>query len=774
MQNFKIPSSDTEILNFRTVNTLLMRTGHPCVSVVLASTYFVALSILFSFSAIAAESEWSLCRVSPVTASLATNLENDRNSTAGSEWHFNADQAMVEAGQYRLQGHVTGSRGEQRLSADRLHYNEQTDIAQADGQVRYENAGRVLTSDSARLQLGSDQGVFSPARFWLTDRHIRGEAEKFELLDASRSRLEVASFTRCDEGDNAWILRASRLEFDTAANEGIARHARISFMHVPIFYFPYLSFPLKGRKTGFLVPSFGETSVAGTELSLPWYWNIAPDKDATVTPRIMSRRGMLLEGEFRYLNEKSRGQLDVSQISDDRVYGDERSALSFKHSGSPAPGWQTRVDYRFASDKDFLDDFGGQLATSSATHLERRGELDYRSENWRASLLVQGFQTLDESLGATSRPYQRLPQLRLSSYAWPLPAGFTVKVEAEAVRFERDAGVVGSRFDIQNQIARPFRGAAGFLLPTLTLRHTQYALRDSLSDVDSSVSANPSRRLPIFSLDSGLVFERELTGWGRAQRQTLEPRLYYLYVPNRDQSDLIVDTTGQQRVFDSSLSLFGFGQLFRENRFNGVDRVGDANQLSEALNSRFFDEQGRELLNAGIGRIVYFQDREVTLPGQSVETTARSDWLATLKSRWTPRITLQSTLQWGDYDEKLQRGTLDWRYQRDARRVVRFGYRFEQEVRKQVDIAAMWPVTTRWSLVGRWLKSVKDNVTLESLKGVEYQSCCWAVRLVQRRYRVDVSEDALSNSLWIQLELKGLTSVGRKVEDLLARDILAP
>ncbi len=735
---------------------------------VLVCAGFTAMPALL----LAAESEWSHCRV-PVATHAGTGRVVNKNTFNG-EWSFSADQAVLESGQYRLQGNVIGKRGRQRLSAERLHYDETTDTAHVDGQVRYENAGRLLTSESARLQLGTDRGVFSPARFWLTDKHIRGEAEHLELLDANRTRLQSARFTTCDEGDNAWVLRASSLELDTAANEGIARHARISFMHVPVFYFPYLSFPLEGRKTGFLVPSFGETSVAGTELSLPWYWNMAPQRDATLTPRIMSRRGVLLAGEFRYLNESSRGQLDVAHLADDPVFGGERSALTFKHNGTPATGWRTRVDYRFASDKDYLNDFGRGLATSSVRHLERRGELEYRGEHWQANLLVQGYQTLDETLAVLSRPYQRLPQLRVSRREWLGPAGLSLGVAAEAVRFDRAEGVVGTRLDVQSQLAWPLRGAPGFLLPKLTLRHTQYALQDALHEVDASADANPSRSLPLFSLDSGLVFERTLSGGGRAERQTLEPRLFYLYVPKRQQSDLIVDTAGQSRVFDSSLPRLSFNQLFRENRFNGVDRVADANQVSAALSTRFLDAQGRELLSAGIGRIYYFRDREVTLPGRLVETETRSDWLATLKSRWTPAMTTSVSLQWDDQDEVLQRGSLDWRYQKGARRVLRLGYRFEREVRKQVDIAGMWPLSARWKLVGRVLRSVRDHVTLESLAGIEYQSCCWSIRVVKRRYRVNIREERLSDSIWFQLELKGLTSVGRKVEDLLARDILAP
>jgi LPS-assembly protein len=738
------------------------RTQSRNVRLITASCVCLFVSGLIASPVQAAEDAWALCAPSPA-AKPVSSTQSD------SETSFSADTVSKEGAEYHLQGKVIGQRGEQRIEAQRLFYNEQTEQARAEGDVRYQVGERLLTSDTARLDMADDTGLFSPARFWLTDKHIRGRAETVELQSQTVTELQRAQFTTCDEGDNAWLLRASSLRLDTEENEGIARHARIEFMHVPIFYFPYLSFPLQGRKTGFLVPSFGESSVAGSELTVPWYWNIAPDRDATITPRFMTKRGVLLEGEFRYLNERSAGQLDVAHLSDDRVYEDDRSALQFQHTGDPAPGWRTRVDYRYASDNDYLDDFGNSLSTASVTHLERRGELNYQSDRWRAGLLVQGYQTLDDSLAATSRPYQRLPQLQLAISDWLGPAGLQMGFSAEAVKFARAEGVVGTRLDLQPHISWPLRGAPGFLVPKLTFRHTQYALEKN----DPNTDANATRSLPLFSLDSGLVFERELS-LGRARRQTLEPRLFYLYVPKKDQADLIVDESGSARVFDSSKPLFSFAQLFRENRFNGGDRVGDANQLSSALSTRFFDEQGRELFSASLGRIFYFRDREVTLPGGTVQTDNASNWVAEMRSQWTSNMSARAALEWNTKDSELDRGTLDWRYQQGPRQMLRLAYRFEREVLKQVDVAAIWPITRHWHGVGRWLRSIRDQSTLETLAGLEYESCCWAARIVQRRHRDDVSVEEMSDSIWLQLELKGLTSVGRKVENLLARDILAP
>jgi LPS-assembly protein len=341
-------------------------------------------------------------------------------------------------------------------------------------------------------------------------------------------------------------------------------------------------------------------------------------------------------------------------------------------------------------------------------------------------------------------------------------------LDSELVQFDRSQGVTGRRLDLQPHVSWPIRRAGGYLLPSLTYRYTQYQLENS----DPSYDDTPSRSLPLFSLDTGLVFERQLDGWGQAASQTLEPRLFYLYVPYRDQSNLIVDEAGVENVFDTTLPLFSMNQLFRKNRFTGGDRVGDANQVNTALTTRFFDQRGRELLYASVGRIFYFRDREVFLPGGQVETDSVSDWVAELGSRWSETLSGRASILWDSKDEKLQRGSADILYQKDKSRLLRLAYRFEENTLEQGDVAFIWPLATHWNLVGRWLYSLKDDVTLETLKGIEYESCCWTARIVQRKHRIDAMDDNESDTLWFQLELKGLTSLGKPVRDLLDRDIL--
>jgi LPS-assembly protein len=484
----------------------------------------------------------------------------------------------------------------------------------------------------------------------------------------------------------------------------------------------------------------------------------------------MSRRGLLLETEFRYLNEHSQGQLEVAHINEDKILGEDRTAVSVRHSGNPATGWRTQLEYRHVSDNDYLDDFGSELATTSVTHLERHANVNYQNDFLQANLFVQDYQTIDETIPGTGKPYQRLPQLQINSQNWQGPTGLMLGLSAEAVRFDRSEGVVGNRFDIQPRVSWPWKGDSGYVMPMLTYRHTQYQLKRS----DPGFNDSPSRSLPIFSLDSGLFFERDLGDGGSATRQTLEPRLYYLKVPYRNQENLIVDESSIDRVFDSSVPIFSFSQMFRDNRFSGGDRVGDANQLSTALTTRFIDNRGRELLGASVGRILYFEDREVSLPGDIVETDTTSDWVAEIKSHWTPSLSARASLQWDPDSGNMERSSANILYNRDKRHVFRVSYRFEDNSIEQSDMAFIWPLSSHWSMVGRWLHSIQDDVTLETLKGVEYDSCCWTARLVQRSYRVDALDEDENDAIWFQLELKGLTSVGKGIKNLLAHDIISP
>ncbi|HFE32173.1 MAG TPA: LPS-assembly protein LptD [Gammaproteobacteria bacterium] len=730
----------------------------------LAVTLLVAANLLPGLSPALAAGEagkWRYCLPAP--------RFSEPPAPADDKLHFSADFAEAEAGRYRLWGDVLGQRGAQNLFAEQITYDAASEAARAQGEVRYRNGERLLFGSQADMALGSETGEISGASFWLLDKHLRGRAETLFIEGPERMRLQSTLFTTCDKGHEFWRLKAARLQLDQAENEGIAYHARLELLGVPVFYSPYLSFPLAGRKTGFLIPSIGDSSRSGSEFSLPWYLNIAPDKDATLTPKYMSKRGVLWDGEFRYLNARSRGDIRFAYLPGDKVYGGDRRAVNINHLGDPAPGWRTNLRYQEVSDGEYLNDFGTQLNVTSKTHLESRADVSYGDARWNASLMVQKYQTLDELQPLTSRPYARLPQIKLDMLPLPLAGGLTLDARTELVRFEREAGVVGNRIDIQPSISLPMESDAAFLTPRLSFRHTRYALQRTAPDSDAS----PVRNLPLFSVDSGLFFERNLISAGRAALQTLEPRLFYLYVPYVDQSELIVDENGVSRVFDSSQPLLSIGQMFRDNRFNGADRVADANQLSTVLTSRFLGQDGRELASASLGRIFYFSDRKVTLPGRDTETRAASNWLGVVNAQWTPSLSGRLNLEWDAEQREVARGNASVRYHPGLRSALNLSYRFERDRLEQTDISFMWPLWKGLSVLGRRRYSIQDDLLLESVAGFEYESCCWIARVVKRLYRLNVKDETLTETLWLQLELKGLSSVGRDVESLLARDILA-
>lgn len=752
----------------RFTNTLHMKPPLYCQRIIYLLLLSAFMSVSHTGPVLADDEIYRFCR--PVPGSPRSSTSIPHVSSENKAMNFSADRANVEGSLYRFEGKVVGKRSNQEISADNLEYNKETDIAVARGNVRYELDGRIMVGEKADININNNTGTISPARFWLPDRHIRAQTETIHMDGPSLIRLDEAVFTTCDEGSDDWLLKASSLTLDTENNEGIARHARIHFMHVPIFYFPYLSFPLEGRKTGFLVPSIADSNQSGTEVTIPYYWNIAPHRDATLTPRLLSRRGVLLESEFRYLNPHNSGQVNLEYINDDRVYGDDRTAMSFSHKGRPAQGWRTRAQYRYISDQDYLDDFSSDLAKSSATHLERLARVDYLGDYLHAGLKWQAYQTIDDSVASAYKPYQRLPQLNLDVSDWQGPGGLRLGLESELVNFERPDSVTGRRLTMNPHLRWPWVGSAGHLIPRLSYHYTQYQLEHS----DPAYDDSPTLSVPQFSLDTGLVFERQMTGLGSSMTQTLEPRLFYLYVPYRDQTSMIVDESGIESVFDTSQPAFSMNHLYRENRFSGGDRVGDAKQVNAALTTRILNSRGRELIRASAGRMFYFRDREVTLPGGTIETDVASDWAAEISSHWSKTISARASLQWDASNRNMQRSSGHILYKKDSRRVLKLAYRYEKDSIEQRDVAFMWPVASHWSLVGRWLQSLKDDVTLETLKGVEYESCCWTARIVQRKYRINAADESESNSIWFQLELKGLTSLGRSVRDLLDRDISSP
>lgn len=673
-------------------------------------------------------------------------------------------EALAEGnGAVTLSGEVQALRDGQALHADRARYEQDTGRLDAEGNVSYLREGLAVDGERGTFSLDADSGTLAGARFRLFARHARGEAENARMVDSNVTVLETARYTTCDPGDEDWLLRASRVRLDRSTGIGTARNARLSFMGVPFLYTPWISFPIDDRRrSGFLYPGVRDSSRNGLEFSLPYYLNLAPNYDATLTPTYMKKRGMMLDSELRYLGRRHVGLIDVSWLPDDREMQRERSRIGYLHQTLPGLGPSLDVNYNRVSDPGFFDDFGNDLGIASITHLEQRAALGYQAENWMASARLQRYQTVDEAIPPNNRPYRQEPALTFRSQLPEYNFRPNARLIGSYVDFRHDTRLEGRRMEVQPGITFPMYTLAAYLQPSLTLRHTSYRLDDATGADGDSLD----RTLPVVTIDGGVFLERNFD-WGKRELiQTLEPRLYYLYVPYREQDHL--------PRFDAGVPDFNFSQLFRDNRFNGSDRVGDANQLATALVTRFIDAQtGREWLQAGIGRIHYFQDRRVQLAGEP-QTARRSDLVGEVTATMGI-VTARLDARRSEETDRIDRAGVALQYRPGPRRLLGVGYRFRDDILEQTDLTVLWPLGSRWHVIARHNYSLHDRRTLETLAGFEYRSCCWRARMVSRRYLdsvAGVQDPEYNRSLYLQIEFIGLASLGDDLESLLERGIL--
>jgi LPS-assembly protein len=668
-----------------------------------------------------------------------------------------ADRSSGNRQRMTLGGNVLIRQNKQNLQADTVIYDKRANLITAKGHVRFTDKSISIEGSSARKQITGDRALIRNARYEITTTRARGAAREIRKLNASLVRLDKASYTSCPVGNRDWILKAREVRLDREKGVGKAKNVVLRFKGVPIFYAPRLSFPIDDRrKSGFLMPSIGSSSKRGFDISTPWYWNIAPNRDATIKPRYMEKRGFQLGLQYRYLSRRGRGDLGLEYLPDDDVSGKDRSLITYRQKGKYGD-FNTDVNYSRVSDQTYFTDLGSGLSVTSATHLEQRADVKWSKHNWNVLMRLQRFQPLINS----SENYQQLPMIDVNG---GIPTGrrwLQLNLHAQYVDFEhKDNVVTGRRIDIQPAVGIEIRRPGWFVNPRLSVRHTRY-------DLENPGAGNPStpdRTTPIFSLDGGVYLERDTRLFSSRYIQTLEPRVYYLYVPYRDQSGL--------PVFDSSSNSFSFQQLFRDNRFSGADRQGDANQITLALTTRYLERRtGREWLRASIGQIYYFEDRRVTLPGQTAVTDKQSDIVAEFYLALSRHLHLTAASQWDTNTSETQKSSLLLRYHVPGGSLFNAGYRFERGLLEQADVSLLWRLSTRWSAIARWNYSLRNEQTLERLAGIEYNSCCWGVRLVAQQY-INSDTGQEDNAIYLQLVLKGLGKLGEDIDSLLKRRIL--
>ncbi|MDO8787511.1 MAG: LPS-assembly protein LptD [Sulfuritalea sp.] len=675
------------------------------------------------------------------------------------------------------------------LQSDRLTYWQDADEMEASGNVRLSRDGDRVRGPKMHMKMEDSTGYFeqpeysirriktgSAATLWTgTEERAspelttgQGAAARMEFEGEGKYRLTDATYSTCTPAaghDPDWFARTTDLRLNYDDEEGTARNATLYFKGVPILYSPWLTFSLNNeRKSGLLTPTLGSTSRGGIEYTQPFYWNIAQNMDATIAPRLMSKRGILWNGEYRYLNPSYSGTMQGQFLPDDKLEHKRRSSYSIDHRQTLGAGFSGTLALNGASDGTFFSDLANGSSVVAQTNLLRQGTLSYGSTWWSANLLAQSYQTLqDPSLPPVTEPYRRLPQVTVNANRSDLPLGMSFAFSGEHVNFRNPTLVEGRRFTLYPQISLPLQTAVLNLTPKIGLHSTSYTLDHQAAGTPEKLT----RSVPIFSVDSGVTFERDIDWLGKTLTQTLEPRLYYLYVPVRDQSQI--------PIFDTGIADFNFAQIFGENRYSGGDRIGDANQATAMLTSRLLDPlTGAEILRAAFGQRFYFSTQNVGLPGEVLRSDRQTDFLGSISGRVLPKIYADAGIQYNPQLSRIERFNLAGRYQPEPGKVLNAGYRYTRDQLGvlglgQFDISGQWPIFDGWHAVGRFNYSTKDRRMIESVAGLEYDGGCWVGRIVVQRL---ATQTQLTNTaLFFQLELNGFAKVGSSPLDILRRSV---
>jgi LPS-assembly protein len=737
-----------------------------------------------------ARADGLLCPSNEASATGVLARETVPSLNAGLD--ITSDRATVGAsGNAVLKGHVVARQGNREVEADEAHYDRSTNALSVKGAVTYQDPV-VRLSGSAGTYSPSAGAKIRSARFALRRRYGRGSAQLLNLTPSGVLDLKGVTFTTCQAADQSWQLRARSLTLDTGKQVGTGRDARIDFKGLPILYLPWFSFPLsKERKSGFLFPSIGNSSLSGAEIEIPYYWNIAPNADLTFSPLYYSRRGIDLAGDARLLTNNDEGELEWHYMPYDQLAGRDRSLITLEDVMSLPANLRLRIDASDVSDPNYFEDFGNGPASTSTAFLRRLVEVTYRDESWNLGVQAQQYQPVavqlpSDYLPGLYRPYSLAPRVYADGdFGWG-PAGILhYGFDSELVDFTRSVGISGWRLDLRPNVGLDYEDPAYFVRANLAWRYTQYELHDVLPGTERS----PSRTLPIASFDAGLKFDR-LLGARDRETLTLEPRLLYLYVPYRNQGDL--------PLFDTALPDLNLVELFRANRYVGADRVSDADQFTFGLTSRLFDtSSGRQYLSASLGQAFYLRTPRVELPGENLGNRRESDLVGEFVVSAYQNWNVDLNLDWNPATSQEDRTFVQLQYKPASESVINVGYRFQRNVvlpsslaaqgeipdsigpvssdlpgqsLEQGEVSGAWPIGRHWHILGRWVYDLDAHKSLDRLAGFEYRACCWRIRILARRYQINGTGQQ-DTAVLFQLQLSGLAGVGPATDAFLGTAI---
>jgi LPS-assembly protein len=750
-----------------------------------------------------------------------------------------ASSEMQQDSTAQLKGEVRLTQGYRVLEADSAILNQAESIANLDGNIRLREPGLLLTGSSAEIHTDTGNATITDATYLLHESGIRGEAKVLRHNSDKTLVMQDASYTQCEPGNNLWNFRSSTLTIDPNAQQGYGKHVRLNIKGVPVFYTPYIQFPLGDeRQSGFLFPSISSSGSGGFDIATPYYFNLAPNYDMTLTPRFISEHGEMLELEARHMSKNTKNDISFGYLADDkggddsdlqdfvdsndsnaleRFYkGEDRWLIDVNHIGNYDSGLYSSIDYTRVSDIDYFRDLStASLEVNSATHLKEKGVFGYRSEHWDSSIELEQYQTIASD---TLSPYQQLPQINIDGQ-YRLADHWVVELDNEITRFEHrdefydnstDPLITGDRVFLDYSLGWEQEWTWGFIKPAVTVKSLSYQLEDDR--FNNNTNDSPSITVPQASLDMGLYFERDGSIFGNGYTQTFEPRLFYFYSEYENHDELFNLTSGagsRANVdFDTSEYTFSYSQLFRDSRFSGHDRIGDDNRLSVGLTSRFIETStGIERFSASIGQIYYYDDRLVDLTLTSAQAALDPDNLED-----TSEMAMALSGRIGDYwqlssdlivdeddNNKVTRGNMSLRYSDDDYRLFNISYRYVRQAGaadtfdidndgdttelfdndiEQADLSFAWPISKSWSLVGRYNQDITNSRQLDTLIGVEYNDCCYKLRVIARTWLDNalytVVDDTLleeDTGIFFEFQFKGLGSLGSKVSTILSDSI---
>jgi len=697
-------------------------------------------------------------------------------------------------------GNVVIKHADQQLSSDNANYDSVAKTLDIHGDAYYSDDDLTVHTNAGTFDLDSDQAKLRDVLFIAPSAPLRGHASAVIRDSKTVSRYQDVAYTSCPTGSQDWVIHASELKIDKEEGEGIAKNAWLEFKGAPVFYSPYMSFPTdSNRKSGFLAPSFGSTQRSGINFGMPYYWNIAPNYDATFKPRYLTKRGILLAGDFRYLTESSLGQTNLELLPNDYLKQNQpRYFASVKNTTRFTDKVHANVDLNYVSDKNYFAELGSALSLPNFSYLKSQADVGYYGDMMNAVARIENYQSIDKYLTGNKLPYRKLPEIDIhfKHEFNQLPVPVNVALNNEFVYFQHSSLLNGQRSNVKPSVSMPLQSESAYITPKASLQYTNYFLSDPLI---SGSSSQVSRTLPIFSTDSGMTFERNLNLGGKGFLNTIEPRLFYLYIPRADQKDI--------PIFDTSAYDIWFNTLFRENRFSGLDRIQDANQVTMAVSSRLIDEHtGKERAKFSLGNILYFQDREVQAPfyiqkidangkptletfTPPTETGSFSNVIGELSAKINDHVAIDSGIQFDPYQNEISRGKAILHLTNQPNEIINVGYRYRKIAPTiipnrendiiQSDMSFHYPVYDNWSAVGRWQYSLLYNSTQESFLGIEKENCCWRFRVIGRRYVNNLNvfsngadvQGVSQTGIFFQVELKGLTGVGEKIDTFLEQNI---